>query len=220
MGSLRLSAAYIAFLSVGLLMSCSYQLGRVEAEGGNKTLVRFYKDAGKRQEHQVRSIFKHEYKAKIYPRYAGAITSGSAIGLKFHEYDTLRVNLAPQAYVLDGLFRTGVLSSSNFLCMLDGKCTAPNYPHLWTEDHGGQGPKDIGWAGPLWEVVDAQLLDRTGAKANQRRFLIYVTKYEPGATRSAWVFEIINPSADRSTPLEAFFDGAYLSYFAYAWSEV
>ena len=220
MGSHQLRSAYIAILSVGLLMSCSYRLVRLEADNGKKTWVRFYKDADKRQEHQVRSIFKHEYKAKIYPRYVGAIRSGHAVGVKFHEYDTLRVNLAPRAYVLDGLFRTGVLSSSNFLCLAHGQCSTQNCSHSWTEAPGGQGPKDIGWAGPLWEVVDAQILDRTGAKGTQRRFLIHVTKYEPNPNRSAWVFEITNPGAGRTTPLEAFFDGAHLSFFTYAWTEV
>jgi len=221
MGSLRLSAAYIAFLSVGLLTSCSYRLVRLEYVDGRKAWGRFYKDEGKRQDHQVRSIFKHEYKAKISPRYLDAITTDTVAGIRWFQYDTVRLFILENAAKHEALFRTGILSPRTFWCARGDTCMIPDKTCGWTYENGEPVIRDThGWSGHTLLIEEIRDMDQPKGGPTSRRFLLYSRLPCAYGGRTVHLIEVTNPNAHRSTSLEDFIEGAALSFFAYAWSEV
>lgn len=221
MGSLQLRAAYITFLSVGLLTSCSYRLVRLDADSGKKTWVRFYKDEGKRQEHQVRSIFKHEYNAKISPRYLDAITTDTVAGIRWFQYDTVRLFILENAAKHEALFRTGILSPRTFWCARGDTCMIPDKTCGWTYENGEPViPDTYGWRGHALLIEEIRIMDELKGNHDSRRFLLYSRLPCAYGGRTVHLIEVTNPNAHRSTSLEDFIEGASLSLFAYAWSEV
>ncbi|MBX2978101.1 MAG: hypothetical protein KF905_02305 [Flavobacteriales bacterium] len=221
MGSIPLRAAYIAFLSVGLLMSCSYRLVRLEADSGKKTWVRFYKDEIKRQEHQVRSIFKYEYMAKKHPRYLDAIHSDTVAGVRWFQYDSIRLFILDKATEHDALFQTGILFPRTFWCLRNDTCTIPDKTCGWSYENGEPViPDTYGWRGHALLIDEIRIMDQPKGHHDSRRFLLYSRLPCAYGGRTAHVIEVTNPNAHRSTPLDTFIEGAYLSFFAYAWMEV
>jgi hypothetical protein len=198
--------------------SCNYLLKTAKTEDGKTILVRYYPDLDKRQDHQIKCVFKYQYKENSYQKYSGNIKSDTIDGMTYIQFDSLRIYLSGGAIRYKNIFSSGLLSSQMIYCENDSLCRVPKMDDSFfiSIETGKQIPRNFhGWTGPEIFISNFKEITNVSSSPRKKQFRFNISHMNGF---SVYVLELTNNN--KPSTFDDFINGARVTFLKYGWSEI
>ena len=203
--------------------TCSYHWTKAKTSDGRTVWYKFYKDPKVRKIKKDQSVFKYNYKEKIYQKYSGILLTDTIHGSTFIQFDSIRIYLFNNTDQFKNIFISKLVSGQMLYCEMDSACRPIPETEFTNVETGKPILRDLwGWTGHTITIDHFEELNYVNSKPTQRRFkfMVFPEKVRFNGYNAVFFLELTNKQADNTFNLETFIAGAKVTFLKNAWSEI